>query len=124
MPRSKDSLSFIVDESIDHRIVQLLREADLEIHSVAEISPGTADQSVIELAVEKRSIILTDDKDFGEMVFRQSQDCPGVILLRLAGLDFITRAQLIIDVIKKLGEDIKGKFVVLNPERVRIRSIR
>ena len=124
MPRSKTPISFIVDENIDHRIVQLLREADLEIHSVAEISPGTADQSVIKLAVEKRSIILTDDKDFGEMVFRQSQNCPGVILLRLASLDFRTRAQLIIDVIKKLGEDIKGKFVVLNPERVRIRSIR
>ena len=124
MPRSKDSLSFIADENIDQRIVQLLRDAELQIHSVAEIAPGTSDESVIEFAVDKRSIILTDDKDFGEMVFRQSQNCPGVILLRLASLDFRTRAQLIIDVIKKLGEDIKGKFVVLNPERVRIRSIR
>ena len=124
MPRSKDSLSFIADENIDQRIVQLLREANLQIHSVAEIAPGTSDQSVIELAVDKRSIILTDDKDFGEMVFRQFQDCPGVILLRLAGLDFRTRARLLIDTIERLGKAINGKFAVLNPKRVRIRSIR
>ena len=67
-------------------------------------------------------MILTDDKGFGEIVFRKQRSCPGIVLLRLTGVDYSCKADQVIQVIKKYGSEMIGKFVVITAERVRIRK--
>jgi len=69
------------------------------------------------------AMILTDDKDFGEIVFRKERRCRGIVLLRLTGVDYSRKADQIIQVITKYGSEMIGKFVVITTDRVRIRKL-
>ena len=63
--------------------------------AVAEVSPGVADTHVLAEADRTRAVLLTEDKDFGELVYRRGAARRGVVLLRLAGLSRDVRAALV-----------------------------
>jgi len=75
---------FIADENIDRQIVERLRHDGHDDQSVAEMAPGISDDEVLNLASRKSELLLTADRDFGELVFRQQRIMGGVILVRLA----------------------------------------
>jgi hypothetical protein len=66
---------------------------------------------------------LTDDKGFAEILFRKQRSCPGVVLLRLTGVDYSRKADHLIQVMARYGSEMIGKFVVITAERVRIRKL-
>ena len=66
-------MNFVGDESVDQQIVAQLREEGHAVQYIVETGPGASDADVLELAKRKGMILLTADKDFGEMVFRQRQ---------------------------------------------------
>jgi len=74
---------------------------------VAELSPSVADEEVLRQANGRNALLLTADKDFGELVFRQRLVHSGVILLRLAGLANATKAELVADVCRERARDPK-----------------
>ena len=63
-------MKFLADENIDLPIAQLLRKNGFLVDYVLEIDPGINDEEVLNLANKESSIILTADKDFGELVYR------------------------------------------------------
>jgi predicted nuclease of predicted toxin-antitoxin system len=75
-------VNFVADESVDQQIVERLRREGHIIQYMVEIGPGTSDEDVLGLARREGSILLTADKDFGEMVFRQRQITSGVLFIR------------------------------------------
>ncbi|MGQ9627032.1 MAG: DUF5615 family PIN-like protein [Anaerolineae bacterium] len=79
-------MKFLADEGVDRQIVERLRENGLSVLYVAEIEPGISDDEVLNQANRETALLLTTDKDFGELVFRQGRVIQGVILIRLAGL--------------------------------------
>lgn len=79
-------MNFVADESVDRQIVERLREDGHSVIYVAEMDPGIPDEDVIRLANQQSTILITADKDFGELVFRQALATHGVVLIRLAGL--------------------------------------
>jgi len=121
--KKSETLSLLADENIDQRLVSSLRLAGISVCSVAELSPGITDEEVISLSGDLDAIILTDDKDFGEIMFRKQKSCRGIILLRLTGVDYSQKANLTIQALSKFGSGMIGKFVVITPERVRIRNL-
>jgi len=72
----------LADENIHSFIIRELRNAGFEVISVQELSHGIRDEQVIKWAVEKKYIILTEDKDFGEWVFAHHVNNISVIFLR------------------------------------------
>jgi hypothetical protein len=68
----------LADEGIDLPIVERLRGNDHEVSYVAEMAPGLADDAVLELANRGGFILLTADRDFGELVFRQRKLTGGI----------------------------------------------
>ncbi|MCX7839148.1 MAG: DUF5615 family PIN-like protein, partial [Anaerolineae bacterium] len=72
-------MNFLADESVDRQIVERLRQDGHRVWYVAEMKPGISDDSVLALANQEPAILLTADKDFGEMVFRQRLYTHGVI---------------------------------------------
>jgi predicted nuclease of predicted toxin-antitoxin system len=77
---------YLADESVERQIVHALRQAGSEVEYIAEIAPGAADPDVLARANRQSSILITGDKDFGELVYRRGQENSGVVLLRLSGL--------------------------------------
>ncbi len=123
LPKRSETLSLLADENIDQRLVSSLRLAGISVYSVAESSTGITDEEVMRLSEDLGALILTDDKDFGEIVFRKQRSCPGIVLLRLTGVDHSRKADQVIQVIKRYGSEMIGKFVVITAERVRIRKL-
>ncbi|MGI8670968.1 MAG: DUF5615 family PIN-like protein [Aridibacter sp.] len=65
-------MKFLTDENIESEFIEALREADFDILSVWENHIGITDEEVLQVAEDKNALILTYDKDFGELMFRYS----------------------------------------------------
>ena len=79
-------MNFLADESVDQQIVDRLREDGHFVVYVAEMDPGIDDKDVLYAANQQMALLITADKGFGELVFRQRLVSKGVVLVRLAGL--------------------------------------
>ena len=114
-------MNFVADESIDQPIVENLRQDGHDVVSIAELSPSLSDEQVLNDANSRGAILLTADKDFGELVFRQNQIHNGVILIRLSGLGLEAKAQTVSQTIKQHAHELTGAFCVISAGSVRIR---
>ena len=64
-------MKFLADESVDDPVVVLLRENTYDVDYIKELCPGANDEVVLKLALGSNSILITMDKDFGELVYRK-----------------------------------------------------
>ena len=76
-------MRFLVDECTGPAVARWLRSEGHDVFSVYEQARGLGDDVIITLAWKERRILVTNDKDFGEKIFRESHPHRGVILLRL-----------------------------------------
>ena len=111
---------FLADESCDFTIVRALRTAGHEVIAVAEISPRAEDQEVLKLAVRQKRILLTEDKDFGQLVYSHGQKTLGVIFLRFPSSARRQISRAVINLVKQQGEKLAGCFITVQPGRIRI----
>ena len=88
-------MNLLADEGVEGPIVAALRQARHDVVYVAEMEPSISDNSVLLLANNQKALLVTQDKDFGDMVFRQGLVHQGVILIRLAGLSSETKASMV-----------------------------
>ena len=117
-------MQFVADENIDWPIIERLRADGHVVHVVVELSPGINDSDVLAAANQCDAVLLTADKDFGELVYRRQQLFTGLILVRLAGVAPQAKAQLIADVIAQFGESLDDAFTVVTATSVRHRPRR
>ena len=113
-------MRLLADECIETSIIEGLRKKGFEVDAVSEINPGTSDTSIIQLANESRAILLTADKDFGELIFRQGRVTHEIILIRLHGLSRIKKTAILANALKEHQDKLIGSFSVIEPTQVRI----
>jgi predicted nuclease of predicted toxin-antitoxin system len=75
-------LEFVADESCAGPVIRALRLAGHDVIAIAEVSKGIPDERVIERAFSEGRVLLTEDADFGELVYARGQPSAGVILGR------------------------------------------
>ena len=80
------------------------------------------DSAVLSKAVESNLLLITADKDFGELVFRQQRINSGVVLLRIAGLAARAKAEATSAALNQYGPEMSGAFTVIAPGNIRIRK--
>ena len=114
-------MRLLADEDVDGQIVDRLRGQGHDVLYMAEADPGTNDDEVLSQAFSAGAVLVTADKDFGELVFRMGQASNGVVLLRLAGLSPDAKADLVADVFARHGDEFHAAFSVITPGAVRIR---
>lgn len=114
-------MKFVADEGIDWPIVSRLRELNHSVWYVAEMSPSIPDDEVLSQAIAQQAILLTYDKDFGEMVFRQHHHFPGIILMRLHGLEMAQKTAVIENLLNHHRTELANTFTVITPTKIRIR---
>ena len=116
-------MNFVADESVDKQIVERLREDSHSLWYVAEMAPSISDDEVLQLANNETAPLITADKDFGELVFRQHLVSYGVVLIRLSGLSTELKATIVSSTLTSHENEILGNFTVISPNRIRIRKI-
>ncbi len=116
-------MKILADESVDNGIVQRLRSDGHDVGYVAEMSPGIMDEEVLVLASDESTLLLTADKDFGELIFRQGYVKRGIVLYRLAGYSSKEKAEIISSVVAKHGTELLESFSVITEKAVRIRRV-
>ena len=111
------------DENIPASLVRVLRQDGHDIVEIRTVSPGLPDQGVMQSAHRDNRIILTFDKDFGELAIRDRiTPGPGIILLRIPKKNPGWIAEYVRDVIRS-RQDWEGHFSVIEEERIRMRPL-
>ena len=113
----------IANENIAGAVVRELRRRGHDVLSVKESMRGADDLSVLRRAGDERRLIITHDKDFGELVFRHGRlaTC-GIVLFRLLGVTPAVDQRRLLDVIDS-RTDWMGHFSVVTDDRIRMRSL-
>lgn len=114
-------LKFAADESVESGIVWALREK-YEVLYVDETMKGAHDDVVLQKAETLNLILITADKDFGELVYHRQMFHAGLILYRLHGLPTTKKVQVIRTAIDKYGDELLHAFTVITEKNIRIRK--
>lgn len=114
-------MRFVADESVDKQIVDRLRAAGHSVLFIAEQEPGVNDEIVLARSREQDAVLVTADKDFGELVFRQHLVHCGILLIRLAGLRPEAKAELVQWAIQRHADALSSGFCVLTRRSFRAR---
>ena len=70
-------LEFLVDESVEFRIVLFLRSLGFDVISISEENPSIFDPEVLHIAYKQKRVLITNDKGFGRLVFKEKQKSYG-----------------------------------------------
>ena len=113
-------MKFLADESCAGPVIQALREAGHDVVAIAEVAKGTVDELVMERALGERRILITEDRDFGELVYARGRSSAGVILVRFHSRARRAKPTSVVEAVAKLGARLSDAFAVVEPGRVRI----
>jgi predicted nuclease of predicted toxin-antitoxin system len=114
------ALRFLADESCDFAVVRALRAEGYDVLAVSEVMRRSDDRELIDQANREKRILLTEDKDFGWLVFVSHADSAGVILIRFLGNARQTLVQAVRQLVREQGKRLLGAFVVVQPGHIRI----
>ncbi len=90
-------MHIILDECISDAVAACLGErTSHEVVRIADIMPRAKDEAVLAIATASASLLITNDKDFGELVSRSKLESPGVLLCRLGSLSVAAEAELVL----------------------------
>ncbi len=116
-------MKFVADEGMDQQIVELLRRNGYDVLYIAEFAKGSLDDVILKSANDEDRILMTRDKDFGELVFRDKKVHAGIILNRLHELSSEDKARMVLKVIEDYQDELLGAFTVIQPHKIRIRKL-
>lgn len=116
-------MKVLADENVQASTVAWLRAGGHDVLYVAETLRGFDDDELLATASAESRVILTDDKDFGELVFRRRLAAHGVVLVRLGSAVPSERVRRLSECWSVVESNMPGKFVVIDDRKVRVRSI-
>jgi predicted nuclease of predicted toxin-antitoxin system len=116
-------MRFLLDQSTAARLADYLRSQGHDAIRVGrECSAGLRDTEVLALAHRESRILITDDRDFGELVFQLRQPHMGVIYLRLGNeADLATKIGRLDNVLSRYHHQL-DQFLVVSLRRVKVRN--
>jgi predicted nuclease of predicted toxin-antitoxin system len=116
-------MRFLADENVSRRVVERLRADGHDVIAVAQSGQGASDKHVVEMANAEGRILITEDRDFGELVVRQRLGIAGVMLLEVDRLTNSAEANRVGDVVSTHADKLVGNLVVVEPTRLRLRPL-
>jgi predicted nuclease of predicted toxin-antitoxin system len=116
-------MNFLADENVERAMVDWLRGEGHDVVWAAEAHPADSDTHLLTLARESSRILLTRDRDFGELVYRDGRASNGIILVRIQAANQRERLEFFQGVWPLIHEHAPGHFVVAKKHQVRIRTL-
>ncbi len=116
-------MKFLADECFDASTVASLRSDGHDVLYVMEFQPGTQDQDILEKAFAEDRILITEDKGFGELVYRFKRPAKGIVLLRIEVRERHLKWPRLRELISHHSSKLEGHFVVVDVEKFRFRPL-
>lgn len=110
-------MRFLADERCDFSVVRALRAGGHDVLAVAEVEPAAPDETVAELAARDGRVLLTEDRDFGRLVYAAARRSGGVIFIRFPATARARLPGAVVELVDRAGDRLIGSFVVLQPGR-------
>jgi predicted nuclease of predicted toxin-antitoxin system len=116
-------MRFLADECCNAALVHSLRADGHDVLYVVETLSGADDDAILARAFAEHRVLLTEDKDFGELVYRLGRPTRGIVLLRFDVAERALKVPRLIDLLMREGSRLPGSFTVLEADKVRIRPL-
>lgn len=116
-------MKFLVDECADEQLVEHLRANGHDVLYVMETMRGATDDVILNRAYQEQRILLTEDKDFGELVFRLRKPTIGIILLRFTPGEESQKVHRLRTLLENSATTFVGSFIVVENDKTRIRLL-
>lgn len=121
MPKN-DDLKLLIDVGVGRQVEKWLLENGYDTKSIRDIDPRMTDREILRLAATEERLIITMDKDFGELVYNSKLSHAGVLLLRLESATADEKVVVMSEIMGKYSEKLIGSFSVLKDGKLRIRK--
>ena len=112
-------MRFLVDECTGPAVATWLAEQGHDVFSGYDHAPGIDDGEVLRRAFEEARTLVTNDKDFGEKVYRERRPHHGIVLLRLADERSFQKIEALRKLLVQHAHLLEDRFVVVTKEQVR-----
>lgn len=112
-------MRFVVDECTGPAVAKWLKAGGHYVFSVFDNAKGIPDEEVLAIALAEERILITNDKDFGEMIFPERLDHRGVIFLRLADERSVGKITVLKQVLDNYSDRLFNRFVTATETKIR-----
>jgi predicted nuclease of predicted toxin-antitoxin system len=113
----------IADENVERYWIELLRNSGYTVYSIRENHPGTADTEIINIVKQKKGTLLTEDKDFGELVFAHSIKDISVFFLRYDQPQYQTVEKQLLKAFELYHDSDLPVFLTITKNKTRVRRL-
>ena len=113
---------FIVDVGVGKQVEEYLKHQMFDVKSVRDINVSLADNEILEIAIKEKRMIITMDKDFGELVYHTGLLHNGVLILRLEDADEDEKVKIVSQIMNSYVNEIYTKFCVYQNGKLRIKT--
>ena len=117
-------MRLLANENVPLATVNALRDAGEDVLSVTEDSPGATDEAIVQWARREGRIVVTFDRNYGELVFHRQLPPPAGVLYMRFEPESPTEPAAFIARLKRDGVELEGPFTVVNRDGIRQRPIR
>ncbi len=117
------TVKFLVDENVDFPVVLYLRNKGYDVLAISEGYRSIEDSLILKMAFEEQRIVITNDKDFGYLVFRENIKSEGIILFRLGDQSSKAKIKVLDLLLMEHSEKLRGSFIVITENKIRTRKL-
>lgn len=114
-------LKFVLDVGVGYKVWEYLTSNGYDATLITTINPSMSDTDILFIAENESRMVITMDKDFGDLVYHSGKAHKGVLLLRLEDALGEEKAATMQFIIENFKDQIEGKFCVFKNGRLRIR---
>ncbi len=118
----KEKLKFLIDVGVGKKVEEFLSVEGYDVKCISFIDPRMKDIDILNIAASESRMIITMDKDFGELVYNSKLTNSGVLLLRLEEATSVRKVEVIKTILKDFSAAIVNKFCVYKDGKLRIRG--
>lgn len=115
-------LKFLLDIGVGRKAEKWFSENGFDSKTVRDLNPKAKDSEILRIAVSENRMVITMDKDFGELVFNSGAEHSGVLILRLEHATGDEKVEIIKKIMKNYSDKLYRKFCVFQDGRLRIRE--
>lgn len=117
-------MEFLANENFPLRSIRLLREANHRVVSILQEAPGSIDADILRRAHAEGLIILTFDRDYGELIYRHKISPPaGVVYFRFAPATPTEPGEILLNILARDISSLSGRFTIIERGRMRQRAL-
>jgi predicted nuclease of predicted toxin-antitoxin system len=117
-----NDLIFLVDVGVGKKVEGWLQEHGYDVKCVRNINPRMSDEEILKIAISEKRLVITMDKDFGELVYNSGLPHAGVLLLRLESANSEEKVEIVSNIVEKYSDKLINCFSVYKDGKLRIRK--